>query len=481
MLNRKLFEVLKPLNSMQHKRLHLFLSSPYFNNGSMAESSIRLYELILAHDIDETHPALAKEKVQASYFPEIPFQENAKSPVDNLTSLLFRLVRQFLAQSEMERDTAGIYDYLALARFYRMHALEERFWQNMKAARKALEEQSLRDENYYFPKFLMEQEELKFRGLYNSYQDDNNLAAAQESLDRCFSILKMDYASNLGYQKSIAELEDALRPLFYKEIMELTAPGKPLQLPVIDIYRLIIQLLETCTEEGLKQLDNMLRIYKPQISLEKFKNMKTFYRILWSKHYFKRGESVPLANIFDIYREHFEEGYFYLDDMIPAHNFNNLVIFGLRVGETTWVKKLLDDHPPTRICGTRYPDEVYNLYLAEYYFAQKEFDAAHDCLHHCNFENPSFNLKSDLILLKIYYETKNELLEFRMKAFDQKTRRTRLSRTVKMRYFNFLKKLDKVIKYGWQKNSPKRAKLIEEIKSVPEIVSREWLLEKVLE
>ena len=50
-----------------------------------------------------------------------------------------------------------------------------------------------------------------------------------------------------------------------------------------------------------------------------------------------------------------------------------------------------------------------------------------------------------------------------------------------MRYFNFLKKLDKVIKYGWQKNSPKRTKLIEEIKSVPEIVSREWLLEKVLE
>ncbi len=82
-------------------------------------------------------------------------------------------------------------------------------------------------------------------------------------------------------------------------------------------------------------------------------------------------------------------------------------------------------------------------------------------------------------MIKIYYETQDELLESRMKALDQKVRRSKLSRETKNRYYNFLKKLDKIIKYGWQKNNPKRARLIEEIKTTPEIATREWLLEKL--
>ncbi|MEZ4941397.1 MAG: hypothetical protein R3D58_11025 [Saprospiraceae bacterium] len=481
MLNRKLFEVLKELNPAQHKRLRLFLCSPYFNNGVSAENTVRLYDLLVQYNSDESHAALAKKKVHALFFSDTPYRENAKSPIDNLASQLFQLVRQFLAQTELERDFGSVYDYLAPARFYRMHALEERFWQIMTAARKALNSAPQRDDTYYFQKFLLEQEEAKFRGLYNSSQDDNNLAAAQESLDRYYSIIKLDYACVLAYQSSIAQLEDASLPLLYNELMALTASGKSLDLPVNQVYRLIIQLLKESSEKNLLQLDQLLKTYKDQINPNSFKNLNAFYRILWTKHYFRDGKSAPLERIFKIYREHLERGYFYLEDRIPTSSFNNLVIYGLRVGETAWVKKLLDDHPPERICGTRHPHEIHSLCMAEYYFVLKEYDQAHDCLQYCNFENPSFTLMSDLILLKIYFETQNELLEFRLKAIDQKIRRTKLSRTAKTRYFNFLKKLDKVIKYGWQKNSPKRTKLIEEIKSVPEIVSREWLLEKVME
>ena len=42
-------------------------------------------------------------------------------------------------------------------------------------------------------------------------------------------------------------------------------------------------------------------------------------------------------------------------------------------------------------------------------------------------------------------------------------------------------KIDKIIKYGWQTKSRKREQLIEEIKTTPEIVAREWLLEKLSE
>ncbi|MCW5923495.1 MAG: hypothetical protein KIS77_14220 [Saprospiraceae bacterium] len=71
------------------------------------------------------------------------------------------------------------------------------------------------------------------------------------------------------------------------------------------------------------------------------------------------------------------------------------------------------------------------------------------------------------------------ILDSRIKALGQKIRRSKLSRETKNRYYNFLKKLDKVIKYAWQAKSPKRAKLIAEIRNTPEIVAREWLLEKL--
>ncbi|MCB0575861.1 MAG: hypothetical protein KDC61_14995, partial [Saprospiraceae bacterium] len=159
--------------------------------------------------------------------------------------------------------------------------------------------------------------------------------------------------------------------------------------------------------------------------------------------------------------------------------FRNLTIIGLKLGEVEWVKNFLDRHPPERICSTRYPAEVCNLNMAEYHFYLKQYDEAQEMLSYKLFENPVFSILSDVLLVKIYFETQNELLEFRMKALDQKVRRAKLSQGEKNRYLNFLRKLDKIVKYTWQPRNNKREKLIEEIKSTREIIAREWLLEKL--
>lgn len=156
-----------------------------------------------------------------------------------------------------------------------------------------------------------------------------------------------------------------------------------------------------------------------------------------------------------------------------------LTNMGLKVGQFPWVKKLLDDHPPERICGTKYPVEVHSLNVAEYHFHKKEYAEAEAKLTYRTFENPNFSIMADLLLIKIYYETNSELLESRMKALEQKVRRSKISTETKAGYYNFLKKLDKVVKYGWQKSTPKLAKLVEEIKTTPGVIDREWLLSKL--
>lgn len=480
MLNRKLLEVLKRLDKTQNRRLRVFLSSPYFNAGSLAGEVIRLCDYILEHDAEENHPALAKEAVFQIFFPGRPYPEKSKSPLDNISSELFRLVRKFMVQAEMEAEQEDIYQFLAMARFYRKYGLEDRFWQNMQAARKAQEASSLRDAQHYYHQFLIEEEEVAFRGLYNTFEDDTNLNTSQHNLDLFYSILKLEYACALRYQNMVAQLEPAYQDVLQETILALTQPGAPLDVPTNQIYHLILRLLDKPAEPGLlEELDTLLEQNQAQISLERFRNFKAYYRVFWIQRYRLAGDKQTLQRAFDIYREHLEQGHFYFDGMIQVFQFRNLVSIGLRLGKADWVKKFLDEHPPERICATRFPAEIYSISVSELALYRKAYGEAQENLVFRHFENPLFSIAADILLIKIYYETQNELLDFRMKALEQKIRRSNLNRTMKNGHYYFLKKLDKLVKYGWQSNNPKRLKLIEEIKNTPDIVAREWLLEKL--
>jgi hypothetical protein len=480
MLNRKLLEVLGRLGPAEKKQLRLFLVSPYFNRASNAEDIVRLYDLIVKYDANEEHPALSKKAVFVLFFPERQFKEKEKGPLDSLTSEIFRLIRRFLGQIELEKENLEINDYLALSRFYRKFGFEERFEQTMSVLRRIQQNTPLRDSKYFFDQFKIEEEESAFRSLNNSFVDDINLLAAHKNLDLFYSIQKMDLTCLLEFQKRLTSISDYPTSPLFDSILSLIHNEGPLNIPINHLYYLAIrQFNDSASDSDLIEFDSLLRKYKEEISDEKYQNLQAFSRFFWTLRYQKAGDGMSLHNNFDIYRRHLSEGYFYIDNLIPHTTFRNLVIFGLKLGEYDWVKNFLDTHPPERIGSTRYPAEIHSLNYAEYYFYLKKYDEALEHLVYKLFENPTVSILADVLLIKIYYETQNDLLETRMKALDQKVRRSKLGKEVKNRYLTFLRKLDKIIKYGWQKKSPRRLQLIDEIKSAPEIIAREWLLEQL--
>jgi len=480
MLHRKLLEVLNHLTIAERKQLRLFLTSPYFSNTINASEIVRLYDHIIQHDAKEEHPALSKEVVFRMFFPNGQFQEKIKSPLDALTSELFGLVRRFLAQVSVERESREISEYLALAQFYRKFAYEERFWQTIQTLRKMQRQFPLRDAQCFFEQFKIEDEELKFRGMYNTFEDEMNLNAVHKNLDLYYSILKLDYTSYFEYQKRFAQVEKLPETPLVEDIINLSCEGGLLDTPINRIYLLLLNLLKNPEDEAsLEMWERLLIQYEPVISPERYKNLMTLYRFLWHQKYNKVGDDFSRRRIFEIYQKHLEKGYFYFDGLIPFTAFRNLVMFALIIGEFDWVKSFLDAHPHERIGGTRYPAEIHSLNLAEYYFYIKKYAEAREHLVYRPFEHPTVSILADLLLVKIYYETQNELLESRMKALDQKVRRSKLSQETKNRYYNFLKKLDKVIKYGSQARNPKRARLVESIKTMPDLIAREWPLEKL--
>lgn len=480
MLNRKLLEVLKRLDGGERKRLQLFLASPYFNDSKHAADICTLCERILQYDAEIEHPALAKKLVSGLIYPDFDFEEKTKGPIDVLASNLFQLVQRFLAQQDLEYENTEVYAARSLARFYRKHELEERYWKAIQMMRATQERSPWRDANYYYWQFRIEEEEMIFRGLHNAHKDDMNLHAAQLNLDIFYSIQKMELSCALEHQKQSAFLETSSNSDLLNTLLQLMQEGQELDVPLNQIYLTVLELIKHPEEERLiEKLEYLLHKYKAQIPLEKLKDLNAYYRNYWIFRYYQFGDSHSRQRVFEVYQDHLAQGLFYQGGMIPFTTARNIMVFGLKLGEYEWVKQFLETHPPERICGTRYPIEAYSLNTADYYFALKEYNKAQDAIVYRNFENSGLGILADILLIKIYFETNNELLAFRMKALDQKIRRSKLAKEMKERYLNFLRYLDKIEKYGWEKRSDKHLRLSEKIKTTSNVAAREWLLEKL--
>lgn len=482
MLNRKLLELIQRFSPAEHRRLRLFLQSPYFNNSRQAGQLLELYDYIEQYDALEEHPSLQKESVAVKFFPAQPYREKEKGPLDSLTSQLLQLIREFLVQQYFEKEQTVADEAVPMLRFYRKFGLEDRFWQTVQAARKDQEALQLRDAKYFLGQFRIEEEVSTFQGTSNTYEDDANISEVNKYLDGFYSIIKLEYACAFYHQHRSSQIDVTTAPKLTQAVIELAGQENAPDIPLVHIYMKILNILSgSYQRQDLVELEEMLAANKTTIPEDKFKDLQTFYRTFWGREYMQSGGQDYKQKIFDIFEKHLADGYFYFDNKIAPLSYRSLLSVGLKLGKFEWVKKLLDEHPPEQICGTRYPNEVYNLNLAEYHFYKKEYEESIQNLTYRPFENPNFSILAEVLLIKIYFETENDLLDSRMKALDQKVRRTMLSREAKEYYFNFLKKLDKIIKYGWQKNSPKRIKLFEEIKSQPNICAREWLLERFSE
>lgn len=479
MLNKKLLELLKCLDPTLHKKLRLFLLSPYFNKGSRAELLVRLYDHITGYECDENRPELAKDEVFHRFFPGLPFKTNEKSPLDSLTSELFLLVRQFLHLNEVESSDRDEKELFTLAGFYRNNGLEDRFKQTIAALRKIQAGKKIKDHDFFNAQYKLEIEQTQFQRLNITQEDDANLIRVNRSLDLQYLIQKLDLIFALEQQGRLSQIEPIDSKLTRTIRQEIHAEEYP-ETPLVRIYLLMLRLnTDTYNESYLNELEILLNKHRHEISHDYLSLFHLYYRFFLGKFYLKTGEEKIRNKMFEVFKSDYENGFLYLNGQIAANSLRTLLSLSLKVGEFNWIKVVLDAHPPEKIGGTKYAAELYSMNYAEYYFYLKNYDEALERLVYRNFENPNYSILSDVLLIKIYYETQNELASYRIHSMRQKVSRSNLSVEIKERYHNFLNKMDKIVKYGWEKGSPKLKKLREEITSIPNIIEREWMLEKL--
>jgi hypothetical protein len=480
MLNRKLLEILIRFDATEHKRFRQFILSPYFTYGRSSNEIVRLYDYIMEYGARENDPALDKRVASAYIFPDKSFLEKGKNPIDTLTSDLVRLIRQFLFQQEAERRMNEAREGLPLARFYRTFGLEERFLQTIQSIQQAMDNASSGDEHYYLDRYFLEVEIHSFKALYNSNEDDVNLSVALRYLDNFFAISRLNISCALQFQNRMADLPDQSVFDLTNLLLNLMKENKFHQEPLAKIYAAAFNLIcDPYNNDALLAFELMLKENKGYIGFDQYASLLTYHRAIVTANYRKHGSEVYLNKLLDLSLEHLKGGYLYIDGKITTPALRLITMLLLRLNRFEEAKQFLDAHPPETIGGTRFPVESYEMNYAEYHFFMKEYDAALNKLNYRLFENVNYSIQADVLLIKIYFETQDELLEPRSKALLQKVRRSGIAPDKKEMYLNFLKKLTKIVKFGWDKRSDKKAALIEEIKETGVIIEREWLLRQI--
>lgn len=481
MVHHKLQEILTCLDRKQHKQLALFLKSPYFNNSYNAEAILKLY----LHLKTARGAKSGKKEVSDLFFPNKPFHEHKKNQIDSLSSDLFRLVKQFLNIESEENQPGSLKEQQILANFYQLHGLEERFWQTIASWKKQIKKLKIQDAQFFQNSFLLEQEIASFQSTFNTYSDDANLINANKLLDQYYLVQKLEIYSILEYQVIIGSRPRAeLNQIIGKELLSSLSDLPYTNLTYVRLYLIILEMLgENISESRLLSLELILEKEKNKILPQHFRNFQAFYRYFYGGLYFHKQDKEGLERLFNLYNKHLTEGYFYINDgEILQSSFKLIINIGLKLGKFDWVMSFLENHPPERITGTRFPQETFQLSLADLYFYQKKYDEAAEALEYRLFENIKFSLLADLLLIKIYYETSNDLLESRINALIQKNRRAKMADSDKTGLNNFLRILERLLKLKYApENQNGLSTLKNRIQSEKLLVERAWILEKTRE
>jgi len=291
MPSRKLLEVIRCLPPEEVKRLRLFLTSPYFNQSYNARQLTELFERIVASGSDENHPDLDKALLSNIYFPAKPYRENAKNPIDSMASDLFRLLRRFILQEELERESGAAREHLAMARFYQKQNLEERFWQTVESGRKTLEAETKRDDRHYLNAFYLEMEVASFESAFNSYTDDANLRASHRYLDLFFAQQKLDLACSLYFQQQRSAIEPTEEIRLARMLIEHIPDLPYLKTPVVSLYLLVLRLLNNPgDDEAFSGFAELLDRHREETPMLHYRNLQAYYRFFVGRRYLTRGE-----------------------------------------------------------------------------------------------------------------------------------------------------------------------------------------------
>lgn len=466
MKNTKLFKNLKNLDKQEFNEFVKFVNSPYFLKRKSLPPLLKVFA--------EYYPELniSKMELYTRAFPGAKYNDMLNR---KYFSELNRMLEEFLAVSSFRKDNY-MYAFKLTEKFIDLKNYDEAE-NTSRTALKELEKKNLRNEKYYYNRYIFERNLKTISNLKTNLNPDTDWKEAMDGFVNYSSLTLLQFYyiilndNRFRREKGSIDLEilNDLIKVFEKKVI----PANP---AANIFYNLINSFRHPENKEFYENIKTMLMQHK---SLLDINELAAIYTYLHNYCFVKvdNGDLNYLKERFEIVNHVLENG-FHLKDgyMIPDMYIsmaNNALMLGAFEWAEEFIKKYRDNLP-----GEEKRSYEYLAFSALYMF-KGDYEKALRYLSRVKFRKYYDKFKIKALNLMIYYEAgyfeEAFFLADSFKHFISKYKS--ITPYVRERTNNFVKQVLQLINYRL-KNTKKA-----EIKDFATctIMYRPWLIQKLQE
>jgi hypothetical protein len=411
MENTKFIKQLKLLKAGEFKRFLSFVQSPYFNTNP--KLGILMEQLAWAAPGFQG-PLMDKQFLFGIVYGKKEIFDPQK--LFNLSSQLQKLLHRFIAEEQFGRNEE-------LQRFQLLEGLDERDWKEpmRQVYQKTLQWQRQKvemDADFHLSTYrLLDYGERMQK--FNRRGTGTDQLLWMQSLDAFYLTSKLRHScewlnrQNISRQEGEAQVE-LLEPLlqYLEEHKEQWAA-----VPSVLIYFQIMQCLRDPSEEqhffGLKSL--------LETHITRFSQSEQARMYAYAQNYciqkINQGYAAYFEELFQIYERLLENGVLLHEGVLPHEHYKNITTVGLRLQKYEWVKSFLECY--RKLLHPNFQENAYTYNLCVYFYEQRRFKDAMKSLRQVQFSDPYYDLSARSILLKIYFEMRDDdSLKYHLQAFQ---------------------------------------------------------------
>lgn len=464
MIRSKLFTLFQTLNAAERRRFKKWVHSPIHNYNAQI---IALFSFLDTRTI-LTERSLKRERAFAFVYENEAYED---LKMRRLMSEFLDVLEAFLAHEAWHNNPTE--QWLALAKTYRQRQLAAEAGAYLQKAEQELEEQPLRDAQYFLAHYRLQEERL----VQNPARDSAlNLQEMADALTRFFVLELLRNACSAASHSAIYRADYQLH--YLETVLADCAAGRYDDAPLIRLYYHSYRCLQDpAAGEHFFAYKQLLPLAPSCLSRTELRDMLLF-GINYCIRRLNTDESAFLREVFELYRFGLEEGTFLENGFLSRFSYKNIVAAALKLGETAWVEQFLGTYSP--LLAEDFRNHYERFCRAKLNYQKGDYDQVQTLLQDLTFDDVFLELDARVSLMKVYFETGEwRLLEGFLTSFERFVSRKKMLAYHAPTYRNIIQFTGKLMQWksGKKKLSGEELQGLQQlIRDTKPLSEREWLL-----
>ncbi len=469
-----LIELLSALTSKEIRDFSDFVSSPFFNKN---QSLIKLCNYLKLQHPFTNKDLLEKRKVFASIFPLLPYNDGfMRSLIFGLSSLAENYISYAEYKNSYYKDKTfllcGLND----------KKLNRQFEKNIKSVTRLLEKEKIRNNEYYYDSYNIENEKYLFYfrtkpDVYEKILKNTKLNEMSDHLAVYYYTSIISHYTRLFNLKKIYNIDFDLSGI--RNIPDISKDNKLNKVPCLLVSYYELMLFVKSGEPAIPlKIKDLIEIHEDTLDKDQLYNI--YINLI---NYFSRkaalGESGAEREVFELYKKGIEKNILPYHGMAQFRFYTTVTETAIKAGEISWADNFIvkfKNYLPQNI-----RENTYSYAKTIYEFATGDFVSALERLSVIKYNDVYHKLKCKCLTAMLYYELGYEVqLLSHFDAFSHFIMNDKLLNTERKKaysaFMKYLKKIDSIrLFYNHNAFIKVRNKLEEE----QAVYSKEWLLKKL--